>query len=42
MMESIITENGVTYKELEKIFIHGFVRLAGSLPVSFWNGMTRC
>ena len=42
MMESIIKENGVTFKELEKIFTHGSARLVDSLPKSSWNGTTRC
>ncbi len=29
MMNSMIKENGVTFRELEKIFMHGFARLEG-------------
>lgn len=35
MIKIMITENGVTFKELEKIFIHGYARLTVGLPESF-------
>lgn len=41
-MKSMIAEKGVTFKELEKIFINGSVSLVKTLQKSFWNGMIRC
>ena len=37
MMKTMITETGVTFKELEKIVMHGYVRWGGSLPESSWS-----
>ena len=42
MMKSMIMENGVTFKELEKKFMHGSVRSGESLQKSSWSGMTGC
>ena len=41
-MKSIIKENGITFKELEKKFLHGSVRLGDSSPGSSWKDMTGC
>lgn len=42
MMNSMIKENGVTFKELEKIFMHGSARLGESSQKNSWSGMTGC
>lgn len=42
MMKSMIKENGVTFKELEKIFMHGSARSEESSQKSSWSGMTGC
>ena len=39
MMNSMIKENGVTFKELEKIFMHESARSTGSSRKTFWNGI---
>lgn len=40
MMSLMIKENGVTFKELEKIFMRGSARLEESSQKSSWSGMT--
>ena len=42
MMSLMIMESGVTFKELEKKFMHGSVRSGESLRKSSWRGMTGC
>ena len=41
MMNSMIKENGVTFKELEKN-IYGSARSEESSQKNSWNGMTGC
>ena len=40
MMDTMIKENGVTFKELEKIFFNGYVRLVRNSQKSSWNVTT--
>ena len=41
MMISMISEYGVTFKDLEKNILHGYASLDNSLQRSSWSDMTR-